>query len=147
MSQHTRLFDILLVESNPDDVSPFIESFEATDRTNEVHIVSDGDEALDFIHQCGDWVDTSRPDLILLDLHIGGTSGDEILTELAEQPELRRIPVIVFTESDTGEDIARSYKLNANAYVQKPATSEKFTELAQAIEDFWFNIARLPPKG
>lgn len=139
-------FDILLVESNPDDISPFIDSFTATGVTNEVHVVSDGNQALDFVHQRGDYTDVPRPDLILLDLHLPGRSGDEILAELNKQSELQRIPVIVLTTSDSAEDIARMYELNANAYVQKPTTPSKFAELAQAIEDFWLKTAHLPPK-
>ena len=147
--QHSRgsdgLFDILLVESEPDDVSPFIDSFKAADATEDVHVVSDGDEALDFIHQRGDHTQASRPNIIILDLHVKGTSGEELLTELQGHSELRPIPVLVFTTSDAEEDIARSYELNANAYLQKPSTAEEFASLAQSIEDFWFTKAHLPP--
>lgn len=139
-------FDILLVEPNPDDISPVIDSFEATEVTDEVHIVSDGNQALDFIHQRGDYDDAPQPDLILLDIHLPGRSGDEILEELNKQSELQRIPVIVLTTSDSAEDVARMYELNANAYVKKPDTSSRFAKLAQAIEDFWLKTAHLPPK-
>lgn len=145
-SGRSRSYDVLLVESDPDDIAPFIDSFEATDRTNEVHVVSNGDSALDFLHRRGDYAHVPRPDLVLLDLQLPGTNGVEILRELAEHPPLRLLPVIVLTDSEAAEDIARSYKLNANAYVQKPTTPDGFDELAQAIEEFWLNVARLPPK-
>ena len=141
-----RRYDILLVEEKPADIAPFIDSFEATDATEDVHVVSDGDEALAFIHRRGDHEDVSRPDLVLLDLHLPGTSGERVLKELNEQPELRSIPVLVFTSSDAAEDVARSYRLNANAYLEKPTEPEKFVTLAQAIEDFWLKQAHLPPK-
>ena len=139
------LFHILLVESKPDEVSPFVDSFKATGVTEEVHVVSDGEEALDFIHQRDDYTQAPRPNIILLDLHISGVKGEEILMELKRHPELKRIPVLVITTSDAEEDIARSYQLNANAYLQKPDTADEFAALAQAIEDFWLTTAHLPP--
>lgn len=141
-----RRYDVLLVEENPDAIAPFIDSFEATDATEDVHVVSDGDEALAFIHRRGKYEDASRPDLVLLDLHLPGTSGERVLKELNEQSELRSIPVLVFTSSDAAEDVARSYRLNANAYLEKPTEPEKFVTLAQSIEDFWLRQAHLPPK-
>lgn len=141
-----RQFDILLIEPDPDAISPFIDSFKATDATEEVHVVSDGDEALDSINRRGTYAEAPRPDLILLDLQVSGTSGERILQELNGKSELRRIPVIVFTSSGSAEDTARFYELNASAYVTKPDTSEGFVKLAQAIENFWLKQAHLPPK-
>ena len=141
-----RAYDLLLIESQPDEITPFIRSFEKTDRTNEVHVVSDGEEALDFVHQRDDYADVPQPDLILLDLHVPGLSGEEILTELDAREELSRIPVLVFTSSDAEEDIAKSYELNANAYLKKPEAAADFERLAQSIEDFWLVQVQMPPK-
>lgn len=141
-----RTFDLLLIESEPDDIRPFIDSFTATDLTNEVHVVSDGEEALDYVHQRGDHETAPRADLILLDLHISGDTGDEILRELKNQPKFRPVPVLVFTTSESVEDIAKSYQLNANAHLQKPTDARGFEVLAQAIEDFWLRVAHIPPK-
>ena len=141
-----RYYNILLVEEEPDEIAPFIDSFEATDATESVHVVSDGDEALDFIYQRGTHGEAPRPDLIILDLHVSGTDGEKLLKELNQESEMRLIPVLVFTASTAAEDIARSYTLNANAYLRKPATAEEFITLAQAIEDFWLKQAHLPPK-
>lgn len=141
-----RSFDVLLVEENPDEVAPFIESFESTDTTEEVHVVSDGDEALDFLHRHEPYEGAPRPDLIILDLHVSGTSGEDVLVELNDRSELRRIPVLVLTASDEATDVARSYELNANAYLQKPTTSDEFVSLARTIEEFWLRLASLPPK-
>lgn len=144
--RNDRRYDVLLVEPEPDDAKPFIDSFRGTDATEDVHVVSDGDEALEYLHKRGEYADAPRPDLILLDLHVTGTSGEEILTELDDQEELRPIPVIVFTSSDAAEDVARSYELSANAYLEKPTTTEDFARLANAIEKFWLDLAHLPPK-
>lgn len=141
-----RTYDLLLVESQPDDIAPFVDSFETTDRTNDVHVVSDGDEALDVVHQRDEYATVPQPDLILLDLHVSDPSGEEILEELDAQRELSRIPVLVFTSSDADEDVAKSYELHANAYLQKPSTEEDFRRLAQSIEDFWLVQVQLPPK-
>lgn len=141
-----RIFDLLLVESRPEEVEPFIDSFEATDLTNEVYVVSDGVEALDFVHQRGEYTDAPRPDLVLLDLHVSRKDGEEVLSELKERPELRRIPVLVFTSSEATEDVARSYELKANAYLRRPDSGAEFEELAQAIENFWLKLAQIPPK-
>lgn len=141
-----RAYDLLLIESQPDEITPFIDSFEKTDRTNEVHVVSDGDEALDFVHQRNDYSDVPQPDLILLDLHVPGLSGEDILAEFDAREELSRIPVLIFTSSDADEDIARSYRLNANAYLKKPTAAEDFERLAQSIENFWLVQVQMPPK-
>lgn len=138
-------YNVLLVEDEPADISPFIDSFNETDATEEVYVVTDGDEALDFIHQRGSYTQTPRPDLIILDPYIPGSDGERLLRELHNQPELRSIPVLVFTTSAAAEDVARSYELNANAYLQKPTTAEEFITVAQAIEDFWLKLAHLPP--
>lgn len=140
-------YDLLLIEVEPDGVAPFIESFENTDATNTVHVVTDGDEALDFLARRGAAVQAPQPDLIILDLHVSGTDGKQILTELTAEPELRRVPIIVFTTSARAEDVARSYELNANAYLQKPNSADALRSLAQLIEDFWLNRAQLPPKA
>ncbi|WP_225334036.1 response regulator [Halomicrobium urmianum] len=141
-----RAFDVLLVESDPDAVSPFIDSFRAAEATEEVHVVTDGAEALDYVHGHGDYASVPRPDLIILDPDVPGADGGQFLAELDDCAELRSVPVLVFTASDAAEDVARSYGLNANAYLRKPTSSEAFDELAQVIEDFWLRMARLPPK-
>lgn len=139
-------YDLLLIESRPDEIAPFIDSFEETDRTNAVHVVTDGDEALDFVHRRNDYSDVPRPDLILLDLHVPGRSGEAVLAELDARKELSRIPVLVFTSSEADEDVARSYELNANAYLTKPTTPAEFERLAQSIENFWLEQVQMPPK-
>ncbi|UTF55885.1 response regulator [Natronosalvus rutilus] len=141
-----RKYDVLLIEPDPGSVSRFIDSFEATEVTNNVTVVSTGNEALEFLNRKGDYSDAPRPDLVLLDLQLSGPSGTEILAELKNRPVLRQIPVLVLTTSDATEDIVQSYDLYANAYLQKPDSSDELDQLAQVIEDFWLRTVRLPPK-
>ncbi|WP_226012866.1 response regulator [Halomicrobium salinisoli] len=141
-----RAFDVLLVERDPGAVAPFIDSFRATEATEEVHVVTDGAAALDYVHGRGEYEAAPRPDLIVLDPDVPGADGERLLAELDDRSGLRSVPVLVFTSSDAAEDVARSYELNANAYLRKPTGAEEFEELARAIEDFWLRMARLPPK-
>lgn len=141
-----RAYDILLLESEPDDIEPFVDAFEATDKTETVHVISDGAAALDFLHQRGDFADAPRPDLVLLDLHLTEPSGADILAVLSDHDELRRVPVIAVTASTDVEAVTQSYELHANAHVQRPTAPAEFEELAGAIEQFWLRVAHLPPK-
>lgn len=142
----TQTFDVLFVESSPDDAEPFIEAFETTEYTESVHVVTDGDAALEFLQQRGDYADAPRPHLILLDLDVPGPNGTDILAELDDYDELQRVPVIAVKASDAPDDVLRSYDRNANAFVRKPETTAGFEELAEVIERFWLREAKLPPR-
>ena len=135
---------ILLVEPNPGDARLFAESFEDATSAASIETVTDGEAALDFVHQRGDYAESSRPDLILLDFHLPGVSGENVLSEVKAEPALRKIPVIVLTSSGAEEDIARSYDLHANAYVQKPVEPDEFVDLVRSFDDFWLTFVRLP---
>ncbi|NGM70005.1 response regulator [Natronolimnobius sp. AArcel1] len=137
---------ILLVEDNPGDVRLTKEAFKQGRIENDLHVVSDGTEALDFLAQQNEYSDAPRPDLILLDLNLPRTDGEEVLLELKADPQLRSIPVIVLTSSRAEEDIARSYELHANAYLTKPVDPDEFIETVRAFEEFWFSVVRLPPE-
>ncbi|WP_049928314.1 response regulator [Halopiger goleimassiliensis] len=138
---------ILLVEDNPGDVRLTEEAFEQGRIENDLHVVSDGDAALDFLHQREPYEDAPRPDLVLLDLNLPRTDGEEVLERLKADEELRSIPVIVLTSSEAEEDIVRSYELHANAYLTKPVDPDEFIETVRAFEKFWFSVVRLPPEG
>jgi len=138
---------ILLVEDNPGDVRLTKEAFEQGRIENDLHIVSDGSEALSFLSRDGEYTDVPCPDLVLLDLNLPGKDGENVLEELKDDPALRSIPVIVLTSSSADEDIARSYELHANAYLTKPVDPDEFLETIHAFEKFWFSIVRLPPEG
>ncbi|WP_121742120.1 response regulator [Natronorubrum halophilum] len=138
---------ILLVEDNPGDVRLTQEAFKQGRIENELHVVSDGNEALKFLYQRGGYADVPRPDLILLDLNLPKKDGEEVLEELKGDSDLQAIPVIVLTSSRAEEDVVRSYELHANAYLTKPVDPDDFIETVRAFEKFWFSVVRLPPEG
>ncbi|QFU82782.1 response regulator [Natronorubrum aibiense] len=137
---------ILLVEDNPGDVRLTKEAFKQGRIENDLYVVSDGNEALEFLYQRGEYADAPRPDLILLDLNLPRKDGEDVLEELKEHSELRSIPVIVLTSSNAEEDVVRSYELHANAYLTKPVDPDEFIETVRAFEKFWFTVVRLPPE-
>ncbi|MEY7851540.1 response regulator [Natrarchaeobius sp. A-rgal3] len=137
---------ILLVEDNPGDVRLTKEAFKQGRIENDLHVVSDGNQALEFLAREGDYEDAPRPDLILLDLNLPRTDGEEVLEELKKDRNLRSIPVIVLTSSRAEEDIVKSYELHANAYLTKPVDPDEFIDAVRAFEKFWFSVVRLPPE-
>ncbi|OLZ39539.1 response regulator [Natrinema saccharevitans] len=138
---------VLLVEPNPGDARLFAESFDDANIASDIHTATDGESALEFVHQRGDHAESPRPDMILLDFQLPDVDGADVLSELKSEPALRSIPVFVMTSSASEEDIARSYDLHANAYVQKPVDPEECIELGRSFEDFWLTFVRLPGDG
>lgn len=138
--------DILLIEDNPGDIRLTQEAFNESHIANTLHVVNDGVEALNFLNKQNGYEDAPRPDLILLDLNLPRKNGDEFLEELQEtEPHLARIPIIVLTSSQAEEDIVKSYKLRANAYMTKPVDPNEFIATIQKFENFWLEVVRLPP--
>jgi len=136
--------DVLLVEDNQDDVELTLHALQAAKIRNRVHVARDGAEALDFLFRRGEYQNVPTPDLILLDLNLPKVDGREILEEIKRDERLGRIPVIVVTSSQAEEDVARSYRLHANAYVTKPIDPAVFLRAVNAIGRFWLEIVRLP---
>ena len=136
--------EILLVEDNPGDVRLTIEALRESKVENTVHLAKDGVEAIAFLRQEEDYEDAPRPGLILLDLNLPRMDGREVLAAIKQDPDLRRIPVVVLTTSKADEDIIRSYDLNANCYITKPVDLDQFVRVVQSIEEFWFSIVKLP---
>ncbi len=139
-----RPVEILLVEDNPGDVRLTIEALKEGKMSNNVNTVGDGAEALAFLHQSGNYADAPRPDLILLDLNLPKKDGREVLEEIKEDPELKRIPVVVLTTSQAEQDILKVYELHANCYITKPVDLDQFMKVVKSIEDFWLTVVRLP---
>ncbi|MCU4924944.1 response regulator [Halobacteria archaeon AArc-dxtr1] len=134
--------DILLVEPNPGDTRLFTEQFKDAKIMNTVHAVSDGEAALDYLHQRGEYADESRPDIILLEPQLPGTSGQDVLAELEEEPTLREIPVAVLTSSAAEQEIVESSGIDTHTYIQKPVEPAEFVDLVQSVEDFWLAIVQ-----
>lgn len=140
-----RLIHILLVEDSPDDALLMREALKEAKVANALHVVEDGEAALDYAHRRRAWTDAPRPDLILLDLNIPRKDGREVLAELKQDPALKSIPVVILTTSASEEDVARAYEHHANAYVRKPVGLDRFIEIINAIDHFWLGIVTLPP--
>ena len=136
--------DVLLVEDDEGDVLMTREAFDFYKIRNTLHVVSDGEQALQFLHRAGPYEDAPRPGLILLDVNLPRVSGFEVLTELKKDPALLDVPVVMLTTSQAEEDILRSYKLHANAYVSKPVDFDGFTAAIRQIDDFFLTLVKLP---
>jgi CheY-like chemotaxis protein len=141
------VIQVLLVEDDPGDVLMTREAFEDNKVANVLHVVSDGAEAMDFLHKKGDHVGAPTPDLVLLDLNLPRMDGREVLAAVKADDELRQIPIVVLTTSEAEEDVLRSYALHANAYVTKPVDFERFIEVVRKIDDFFVSVVRLPGGG
>lgn len=136
--------EILLVEDNQADVRLTREALKDAKVANNLNVVNDGEQALDYLNRRGRFADTTRPDLILLDLNLPKLDGREVLASIKADSDLRRIPVVVLTTSSAEEDILRSYDLHANCYVTKPVEFDSFLKIVESIDDFWLSIVRLP---
>ncbi|HTA06455.1 MAG TPA: response regulator [Solirubrobacteraceae bacterium] len=140
------LISVLLVEDDPGDVLLIREAFADHKVGNGLSVVSDGVEAIKYVRGEGEYAGRERPDLILLDLNLPRKSGDEVLAEIKGDPELSTIPVVVLTTSQSEEDVLRSYKNHANAFITKPVDFDRFGEIVHQIDDFFIGIVKLPPK-
>ena len=138
------MIDVLLVEDDPGDVLMTREAFRHYKIRNQLHVVTDGEQALQFVHRAGSYAGAPRPGLILLDLNLPRRDGYEVLADLKEDPDLRVIPVVVLTTSQAEEDILRSYQLHANAYVSKPVDFERFMDVISQIDNFFVSVVKLP---
>jgi CheY-like chemotaxis protein len=135
--------DVLLVEDDPGDVLMTKEAFEHYRLRNVLHVVTDGEQALQFLRRTGGYADAPRPGLILLDLNLPRLDGLEVLAELKADPVLKVIPVVILTTSQAQQDVLRSYALHANAYVSKPVDFETFIEAIRQIDNFFVTVVKL----
>jgi CheY-like chemotaxis protein len=136
--------EILLVEDNPEDAALTMETLREGRIHNNITLVEDGVQAMEFLRRAERYADAPRPDLILLDLQLPRKNGREVLTEVKEDRELRRIPVVIMTTSAAEQDIFESYDLHANCYLTKPVELDEFISVVRKIEDFWLTIVKLP---
>lgn len=137
---------VLLVEDNEGDVVLTQEAL----RDAKLHValerVADGHEALAYLRREGGHANAAVPDLILLDLNMPRMDGRELLTIVKADPALRAIPVVVLTSSSAEIDVLESYDLQASCYITKPVDFERFREIVERLQDFWFTLVRLPPR-
>ena len=141
-----RPIEILLVEDNAGDVRLTTEALHEGHVANNLSVAKDGAEALAMLRREPPYGDAPRPDLVLLDLNLPKMDGRQVLAAIKNDPELRRIPVVVLTTSKAEEDVLRSYDLHANSYITKPVDFDQFLAVVQSIESFWLTIVTLPAK-
>jgi CheY-like chemotaxis protein len=137
--------EILLVEDNPGDVRLTRKAFEDAGLVNNLNVVNDGVAAMEYLRQENEYTDADRPDMVLLDLNLPRKSGEEVLTEIKGDEDLRRIPVVILTSSDAEEDMIKSYNEHANAYLTKPVDFQGFLDVVSRVEGFWISVVEFPP--
>ena len=136
--------EVLLVEDSPGDVRLTKEAFRDANSSIHLHVVSDGVEAMAFLRREGDHARAPRPDLILLDLNLPKMDGREVLANIKQDVGLKTIPTVILTTSEAEADILKSYQLQANCYLTKPAQLDAFESLVKSINDFWLTKVKLP---
>lgn len=141
------VIDVLLVEDDPGDELLTREALENDRVGNALHVVRDGMEAMAFLRREGAHADAPRPGLILLDLNMPKMDGREVLARIKADEELRSIPVVVLTTSESEADVLSSYHLHANAYVTKPVDLDLFVQVVRRIDEFYLAVVKLPPCG
>ncbi|WP_049936307.1 response regulator [Haloplanus natans] len=138
--------EILLAEDNPGDVKLTRKALEKGRLANNLHVVNDGVETMQFLRGEGEYEGRPRPDLVLLDLNMPRKDGREVLEDIKKSADLKRIPVVVLTSSEAEEDVLRSYELHANAYLTKPVDFSGFIDVVGKLEEFWLQVVKLPPE-
>jgi len=137
---------ILLVEDNEGDIVLTLEAFEECKVKTEISVAKNGQEALDFLFKRGAFTEAKKPDLILLDINIPIFNGHEVLRQIKDDPNLKKIPVIMLTTSSSQKDIDKAYENHSNSYVKKPLDIEEFLSTILKIEEFWLQISTLANK-
>ena len=138
--------EVLLVEDSPGDVRLTQEAFRDANSSIHLHVASDGVEAMVFLRHEGAHIHAPRPDLILLDLNLPKMDGREVLAHIKKDASLKTIPTVILTTSEAEADIVKSYQLQANCYLCKPAQLDAFESLVKSINDFWLTKAKLLPQ-
>ncbi len=135
---------VLLVEDDPGDVLIIKEALAEGDLDHDIDVVTNGEEALAYLHRRGPYADTPSPHVVLLDLNLPRVGGREVLADVKADPALRHLPIIVLTTSDAEADVVASYGLHANAYVTKPVDVDAFQDVIRNIDRFFLDVVRLP---
>ncbi|WP_166244473.1 response regulator [Paenibacillus turpanensis] len=139
-----RPIELLMIEDNPGDVRLTIEVLKDSKLKNNVTVMKDGYEAIQYLRGALNDSSVSLPDLILLDWNLPRKNGSEVLAEVKSDPKLKRIPVVVLTTSEAEEDIVKAYDSHANCFITKPINLDQFITVIKSIEDFWFTIVKMP---
>lgn len=138
--------EVLLVEDNPGDAQLTRIALEDSKFSIHLNVVEDGVEAMAFLRKEEKYAKVAQPHIVLLDLNLPRKDGREVLAEIKGDENLKRIPVVILTTSQSEEDILKAYNLYANCYITKPVDFDQFVKVVQSIENFWFAIVKLPPE-
>ena len=136
--------NILLAEDNPGDIHLIEQTFEERSLQGTLHTVRTGDAALDWLYQRNEFTEARRPDIVLLDLNLPATGGQTVLKEIKSDPQLKSIPVIILTGSESERELLEAYMEYANACLTKPPDWEALADLIEAFAEFWVSTAALP---
>ncbi len=142
-----RQVEILLVEDNPADAELAVIGLKSGKILNDIHVVEDGESAMDFLRNQGEYAEAPKPDLVLLDLNLPGMDGREVLREIKQDDSLKTIPVVVLTTSSAPPDIAEAYGNYANSFMTKPVDFDQFSKLLEGLADYWFTLVHLPSEA
>jgi CheY-like chemotaxis protein len=144
-----KAIEILLVEDNPDDVELTLHALREENISNRIHVARDGEEALDFLFNRGQWQgkENQAPRLILLDLKLPKVDGLEVLRQIKSDPQLHVIPVVILTSSREEKDLVNGYALGVNSYIQKPVAFQGFREVVKQLGLYWLVVNEPPPKA
>jgi two-component system, chemotaxis family, response regulator Rcp1 len=140
----SKIFEILLVEDNAGDVRLTQEALSHSKIPSRLNYVVDGEQAISYLTKNGVFKDSTKPDLIILDLNLPKIDGREVLGKIKNNPDLSMIPVVVLTTSSAEQDIKQSYALHANCFITKPLNYDSFDKIVRQIEQFWFETVALP---
>lgn len=135
---------ILLVEDNPGDVILAKYAFSKASMDVSISVAKDGEEALDYIFKKDDFSEVTTPDIVFLDINMPKKDGHDVLREMKEREDTKRIPVVMMTSSCAKRDVLKAYDLHVNSYIVKPTDLEQFVTTVSAIENFWFSIGITP---
>ncbi|MFX0592736.1 response regulator [Melissospora conviva] len=138
---------ILVVDDDPGDVLMIEEALDGSDIDKVIDVVSDGEEAMEFLRREGRHTTAARPDMILLDLNMPRMDGRQVLSAVKTDEDLRTIPIVVLTTSNADTDILGSYTLQANAYVTKPIDLDDFNDVVRRIDEFFGRVVVLPKRS
>jgi CheY-like chemotaxis protein len=140
----TRPIEILLVEDSPPDARLTIEALRDARILNQINVLTDGEQALNFLRKLPPYEEAPRPDLVLLDLDLPKIDGREVLQEMKSDANLMDIPVVVLTSSKNQADVTAAYKQQASCYIKKPVDPDQYFIAIRSLKELWFNVVTLP---
>ncbi len=145
VTERARSAQVLLIEDNHGDAVLTRRAFRRARIPNDLTIAETGEKGLSILRREGEFATAPRPDLILLDLNLPYMHGQDFLSLVKTDPDLKRIPVVVLSSSAAESDVVASYDRHANGYITKPLTTDTYDDIVERLEQYWFGLMQLPP--